>query len=136
MIQQTEPRVGTGAAIVADGRILLVQRVRPPEAGCWGLPGGKVDLFETVRAGVIREVREELGIEILEPQLLCVVDQIDAAAGEHWVAPTWLVTAFAGEPALQEPEKHSGLDWFALDALPKALTEATRQAVAALKARA
>ena len=133
--QQTEPRVGGGAAIVVDGRILLLRRLRPPEAGCWGLPGGKVDLFETVAGAVTREVREELGIGIDARDLLCVVDQIDRAGGEHWVAPVYLVRDFDGRPALQEPEKHSGLDWFGLDDLPTPLTESTRQAVAALKAR-
>ena len=58
------PRVGCGAAIVRNGRILLVRRKRMPEADHWGLPGGKVDPFETVPAAVVREVREELGIEV------------------------------------------------------------------------
>ncbi|RAK56465.1 NUDIX hydrolase [Phenylobacterium deserti] len=135
MTRQSEPRVGTGAAILQDGQILLLQRVRPPEAGCWGLPGGKVDLFETVAQAVIREVREELGIGIDARDLLCVVDQIDRAGGEHWIAPVYLVREFDGQPAIQEPEKHSGLAWFALDDLPTPLTESTRQAIAALQAR-
>lgn len=116
------PRVGCGAAILRDGKLLLIRRAKAPEAGCWGLPGGKVDPFETVRNAVRREVLEELGIEIVGERLLCVVDQIDEAQGDHWVAPVFLAREFKGEPALLEPEKHTGLGWFALDDLPRPLT--------------
>lgn len=132
---QGEPRVGCGAAIVVDGKILLLQRGTAPEAGCWGLPGGKIDLFETARAATVREVGEELGIVIEGPELLCIVDQIDAADGTHWVAPVYLATSFTGEPRNREPHKHPAIGWFALDALPAALTTPTIQALAALRDR-
>jgi ADP-ribose pyrophosphatase YjhB (NUDIX family) len=115
-----------------DGRLLLVRRLREPEAGCWGLPGGKVDFLEPVEAAVVREISEELGIALRELRLLCVVDQIDPARGEHWVAPTYITSVFDGEPRNLEPEKHGGVGWFALDALPQPLTVATRAAVAAI----
>jgi ADP-ribose pyrophosphatase YjhB (NUDIX family) len=51
-LQMRAPRLGCGAAILRAGRLLLVQRRRPPEAGHWGLPGGKVDWLETVPAAV------------------------------------------------------------------------------------
>jgi 8-oxo-dGTP diphosphatase len=129
----TEPRLGCGAAIVIDGRILLVRRLSNPEAGCWGLPGGKVDLYETVAAAVVREIREELGIEIEAGQLLCLVDQIDKSKAEHWFAPVFLVSTFTGEPKIVEPHKHDGLAWFPLDAMPDALTRSTVVALGALR---
>ena len=129
----TEPRLGCGAAIVADGRILLVRRLSDPEAGCWGLPGGKVDLYETVVAAVEREIREELGIDIKAGRLLCLVDQIDKLRGEHWFAPVFLVSGFTGEPKIVEPHKHDGLAWFPLDAMPEALTVSTIVALDALR---
>ena len=128
----SEPRVGCGAAIVLDGRILLLLRRTEPEAGCWGLPGGKVDLFEPAARACEREIAEELGIAIVADTLLCHADHIDRTRGLHWAAPIYLVTTFAGEPCLMEPEKHGGLDWFPLDALPAKLTTPTRAAVAAL----
>ena len=127
----TEPRVGCGAAIVVRGRILLIKRLSDPEAGCWGLPGGKVDLYEAVPAAVEREIKEELGIEIEAKALLCLVDHIDSAAGYHWVAPVYPVTEFAGQPEILEPHKHGGLEWFPVDAPPDALTYPT---VVALRA--
>lgn len=132
----TDPRLGCGAMIIQDGKLLLLRRLRAPEAGCWGLPGGKVDAFETVPAAVAREVLEETGLVIHHPTLLCVVDQIDRAAGTHWVAPVYTVSGFTGQPVLQEPHKHSGLDWFPLDALPAPLTHATTVALAALREKA
>jgi len=129
----TEPRLGCGAAIVVDGRILLVRRLNNPEAGCWGLPGGKVDLYEAVVSAVEREIREELGIDIKPDRLLCLVDQIDRSKGEHWFAPVFLVTGFTGEPRIVEPDKHDGLAWFPLDAVPDALTRSTIEALRALR---
>lgn len=126
-----QPAVGCGAFIVRDGCLLLIRRVRAPEAGCWGLPGGKVDMFETAAHAAMREVREEVGLELEAGPLLCLVDQIDRVAGTHWVAPVYTVATVHGEPHLCEPHKHDGLGWFALDALPQPLTVATQVAVQA-----
>ena len=129
------PRVGCGAAILRNGRLLLVRRKRPPEAGHWGLPGGKVDPYEKVADTAAREIEEELGIQIEAPDLLCVVDQIDRAGAQHWVAPVFLVERFIGEPAIREPEALAEMGWFDLSSLPAPLTEATRQALHALAGR-
>lgn len=131
-----QPAVGCGAFILRDGCLLLIRRVKPPEAGCWGLPGGKVDLFETTAQAAMREVREEVGLELQPGPLLCVVDQIDRAAGTHWVAPVYRTGAVRGEPHLCEPHKHDGLGWFALADLPHPLTMATQVAVQAFTALA
>ncbi|MHC0613932.1 NUDIX hydrolase [Komagataeibacter oboediens] len=132
----TSPRVGCGAAIMdRDGRILLLRRLKQPEAGCWGLPGGKVDPYETTAHAAEREIKEELGITIQARDLLCLVEQMDARAGYHWLSPVYLVTSWQGVPTLMEPDKHEGPCWYALDALPAELTEPTRQALAALRTR-
>jgi len=65
--------VGCGAAILRDGKLLLVQRLTEPEAGCWGLPGGKVDPFEPLAQAARREIEEELGILIADAARLCLV---------------------------------------------------------------
>ncbi len=72
------PKAGSGAAIVRDGRILLLKRVKTPEAGCWSLPGGKIDEGEPYETAIYREVEEELGIRLTDTQLLCVVNLIGA----------------------------------------------------------
>jgi len=128
------PRVGCGAALLRGDKLLLIRRAKDPEAGCWGLPGGKVDPFETVGDAVRREIFEELGVRIVDEQLLCLVDQIDEPRGEHWFGPVFLARAFTGEPAIREPEKHTDLGWFALATLPGPLTVAAQQALRKLEA--
>lgn len=126
------PRVGCGAAIIREGTILLVRRMRDPEAGHWGLPGGKVDPFELVVDATAREIKEELGIVITPRELLCVVDQIDRGAGEHWIAPVFRVEHYEGTPAIMESGALSDWGWFDIDAMPTPITEATKQAKAAM----
>lgn len=128
-VSDPEPRVGCGAAILQEGKLLLIQRKSEPEAGHWGFPGGKVDWLEPLPDAVLREVREELGIELVAPQLLTAVDQIDAEAPAHWVALAYRAEEFTGEPTLMEPEKHHDFGWFDLNDLPEKLTAATRMAL-------
>lgn len=132
--ESRRPGVGCGVAIVRDGKLLLVLRLRQPEADHWGLPGGKVDWGEPVRAAAAREIHEELGLIITPGRLLCMADTIDAGDGRHWTAPVYLVEDSVGEPAVMEPDKMGGCGWFPLDALPSPLTRATLAALAALEA--
>ena len=128
-----EPRLGVGVCIVRDGKLLLFRRLRAPDKGCWSIPGGKIDFLEPIEHGLRREVAEEVGVRLGELRLLCVTDQINPGTPEHWVAPTYLAESFSGEPVNLEPEKHEGLDWFALDALPSPLAVAVTQTLPALK---
>ncbi|QJE72387.1 NUDIX domain-containing protein [Aerophototrophica crusticola] len=130
-----QPRVGVGAFILHHGKLLLVLRKRDPEAGHWGLPGGKVDFLEPLETAIVREVAEELGVTIRLDGLLCVLDQIDPQARTHWVAPTYRAHITAGEPTVQEPDALGGCGWFELDALPQPLTLATHTALAHLLTR-
>nr|WP_294168225.1 NUDIX domain-containing protein [uncultured Sphingomonas sp.] len=127
------PRVGCGAAIIDGGKLLLVRRRRDPEAGCLGLPGGKLDTFEPVADATAREIREELGIAVRPTELICLVDQIDRIAGHHWVAPVFRIERYEGTPSIMEPDALSDMGWFDLDTLPAPLTQPTEQAVAAFK---
>ncbi|ATQ42736.1 NUDIX domain-containing protein [Caulobacter mirabilis] len=131
--ESKRPGAACGAAILRDGRLLLVKRLRQPEADHWGLPGGKIDWGEGLRAAVAREIAEEVGLTITPDRLLCIAETIDKGDGMHWVAPTYLVEDAVGEAALLEPDKMGGVAWFPLDALPEPLTDATKAALAALK---
>jgi len=126
----TEPRLGVGAFIGdAAGRLLLVKRRRAPEAGHWGLPGGKVEFGETLVEAVAREIQEELGVVIAVGDLVCIVDQIDRLEVTHWVAPTYRATIVGGEPSNREPAALEAIGWFEHDNLPSPLTLATRRAL-------
>lgn len=127
-----QPGVGCGAAILRDGRLLLVKRRRAPEAGAWSLPGGKVDFGERVEDAIRREVAEEIGVEIELTRPLALVQMI-GVDGQHWVSPTWTARLVAGEPRNVEPEKHEALLWADLDNPPLPLALAAREAIAALR---
>jgi len=133
-VSERAPGVGCGAAIVRDGQILLIKRLRPPEAGCWSLPGGKVDFLESVAAAVVREIREEIGVTIALDRGLGVVEMI-GLDDQHWVSPIYLAHIVAGEPRVCEPEKHENIEWFPLDQPPAPLSAAARDAYAALAVR-
>lgn len=127
-------RVGCGAFIEDDqGRLLLVKRRRNPEANHWGLPGGKVDFLEPVPDTILREIREELDVDIALTGLLCVVDQIDPAGPSHWVNPVHRARIVRGMPRVMEPDALADWGWFHPDALPLPLTLSTRVAVAAAR---
>ena len=128
------PGVGCGAAIVREGRIVLVKRLKAPEAGHWSLPGGKVDFLERVEDAVAREIREEIGVDIALERALGVSELI-GVDGQHWVSPVYLARIERGEPANREPGKLEAVAWFALDAPPEPLALAAREAIAAIKTR-
>lgn len=71
------PVVGVGAVVWKDGRVLLIQRGKPPRRGSWSLPGGHQEVGETVAATARREVREETGVEVRLLGIAAVVDLIE-----------------------------------------------------------
>jgi len=84
------PFAGVGAIVVADdGRVLLVKRSNPPLAGRWSLPGGVIDVGETIEQAVAREVREETGLEVAVGPQVEVVERIhrdaDGRVEYHYV---------------------------------------------------
>jgi 8-oxo-dGTP diphosphatase len=74
------PVAGVGAVIISDGRVLLIQRGQEPLKGEWSLPGGAVELGETLQEAVCREVLEETGL-VVEP--LAVVEVFDRIARDE-----------------------------------------------------
>jgi 8-oxo-dGTP diphosphatase len=70
------PRVGVGAVVLHESRVLLVKRGQAPALGKWSLPGGLVDLGETTREAVVREVAEECGLRIAVVDVAGVVERV------------------------------------------------------------
>ena len=70
------PIVGVGAVIVDDGQVVLIRRRYEPLAGQWSLPGGAVELGETLEASVVREMREETGLDVEVGPVIEVFDRI------------------------------------------------------------
>src|SRR5262245_19873539 len=83
------PIVGVGAVVVDGDRVLLVRRANEPSKGEWSIPGGAVEVGETLEAAVRREVREETGLDIVVGPVVEVLDRIrkdaDGRAQFHYV---------------------------------------------------
>jgi 8-oxo-dGTP diphosphatase len=102
----TRPYLAVSAAIFRAGRVLIVRRARPPAHGLYTLPGGGVELGETLEEAVIREVREETALDIA-PVALAGYRQAIArdAAGRierHFVILPFAARWIAGEISLNE----------------------------------
>jgi 8-oxo-dGTP diphosphatase len=96
-----------GAAIVRGGRLLACRRTSPPEAANrWELPGGKVEEGESPDEALVREVREELGLEIQVTRWLAA----EAVVRDGVSLRAALATITSGEPA---PVEHDAVRWLA-----------------------
>ena len=70
------PIVGVAAVVIEDHGVVLVRRGRPPAYGEWSLPGGAVELGETLEQALVREVQEEIGLQVEVVELVAVLDRI------------------------------------------------------------
>lgn len=94
------PRIGVGVVILLNGRLVLVQRQKPPARNKWTLPGGMIELGERAVDAAIREAREETGLDIRIDSLLEAIDYIrNDAQGMlkyHYVLLDYLAYAVGG----------------------------------------
>jgi mutator protein MutT len=74
------PVLGVGGVVFDAGRVLLVKRGHEPLRGEWTIPGGRVELGETVTAAVVRELREETGLIVEAGPVIEVVDRVETDA--------------------------------------------------------
>lgn len=101
--------------MVEDGRVLLVMRGREPNRGLWAVPGGKVDLGESVHEAVRREVAEETGLVVEVGDVLWVGESIGPGRPPQWhyVLVDFLARLLSGEAAAADDADAVG--WFDVD---------------------
>jgi 8-oxo-dGTP diphosphatase len=106
------PLVGVGGVVIDKGRALLIRRASEPLRGEWSIPGGMLELGETLEQGVARELREETGLQVRVLELIEVFERIVyAPKGEsrhggdrqrprfHYVIADYLCERISGEHA-------------------------------------
>jgi 8-oxo-dGTP diphosphatase len=95
------PLVGVGAVIIEEGRVLLVKRGHPPLAGEWSIPGGVLELGETLRQAAAREAQEETCLTVDPTELLGVYDRVlrddNGHILYHYVLVDFLCRRVAGD---------------------------------------
>jgi len=125
------PMVGVGGVVIDQGRALLVRRAREPALGEWTIPGGLLEVGETLAAGVAREIQEETGLTVRVLELIEALERIFLNSGEvrpgveparvaadlreatrmpkarirpryHYVILDYLCERVSGEPAINE----------------------------------
>ncbi len=100
------PLVGVGAVILQQGRVLLIRRGAEPMKGRWSIPGGLVELGESLNDAVCRECLEETGLEVETVVLVELLDRIhmeETRVRYHYVIADYLCRVTGGEP-------HAGSD--------------------------
>lgn len=101
-IYPPRPILGVGGLIFDGDRILLIKRAKDPGRGRWSIPGGAVELGETVHQALIREMDEEVGLGVRPGPLVEVVERIfrddDERITYHYIILDYLCRVVSGRP--------------------------------------
>lgn len=96
------PMAGVGAIIFRGDTVLLVKRGNPPSAGKWSIPGGLVELGESLETAVRREVREEVGLDVKVIDLVAALDRViydsNSRIEYHYILLDFLCESVLGDP--------------------------------------
>ena len=95
----SHPVVGVGAVVLRGREVLLIKRGKEPLRGRWLVPGGTVELGETLQEAVVREVREETGLDVVPREVVLVFDRIDrdgAGVRYHYVIVDYVCDVVGG----------------------------------------
>jgi ADP-ribose pyrophosphatase len=124
------PQVAVGAIVIKDGRVLLVKRNQPPSKGLWAIPGGRVEIGETLKEAAEREIIEETGLTIRAGDPVYTFDVIERdEAGRvrfHYVIVDLVADYLSGE--LNASDDASEARWVTPEELENLLiSQSTRE---------
>ncbi len=127
--------IGVGGGVFIfnnNNEILLTRRAKGArnDVGKWSKPGGTVEYGEKVADALVREVKEELNIDIVMTGYLPHIDHFLSKEKQHWVAFNYIAKMIGGTLCNMEPHKCDGVAWFACDRLPENITQTTREPIA------
>lgn len=114
--------IGVGAVILNDEeKVFLALRGKKArnEVGKWECPGGTVHFGETLKETIIREIKEEFGVDIEVFEQLKAVDHLIPKEKQHWVGIAFVCKIKKGAPKILEPHKCEKIGWFTLREMEK-----------------
>ena len=118
------PIVAVGAVILDGDRVLLIQRGQEPLKGEWSLPGGAVEIGETLAAALVREVREETSLDVVVGPVVDVLDSIrrdvDGRTEYHYIIIDYACRVRADTSTAATPGTDAaGARWVLVDELDR-----------------
>lgn len=127
----SKPAVGIGVIIENSQRLILVGKRKGSHAPCYSIPGGHLEIGESFEQGAIREVAEETGLQISNPKVIAVTNNLDTyrQEGYHSISVILQVIHDNGHPRLMEPDKCEGWIWVDPRQLPQPHFDASESAI-------
>lgn len=126
-----KPGVGLGIIVVNQQGKILIGKRKGSHAQYYSIPGGKLHLGETFENGAARELKEETNLEIKNPQVIAVTNNLGTYhdEGVHFISIILLIKEFFGEPKVMELEKCEGWMWVDPNHLPMPHFDASQMAI-------
>ena len=126
------PILGVGGVVLDGNRVLLVRRGREPLKGLWSIPGGAVEVGETREEALVREIKEETGLDVEVGPLVAVLDRIrrdaDGRVEYHYVLVDYACRPRGGE--LKASTDVDRAQWVRIDDLDRfELTDGTARVI-------
>ncbi len=131
MEEFTRPRIGVGVVIINNDGYVLVGRRKGSFAQKYSIPGGSIDKGETFETTAIREIKEETNLDILNPKVIAVTNNLETykEEGKHYISIVLLVKEYSGQLKNKEPEKCENWEWVDPNNLPLPHFDASRLAI-------
>lgn len=117
-MEKERPKIGVNVFLVKDGKVLMGKRIGKVGYGTWGLPGGHLEMGESLAFCAKRELLEETGIKAQEVEFLHLINGPREDDHSHYVHINFLAKNWEGKPEVTEPDKFEAWEWFDMNKLP------------------
>jgi 8-oxo-dGTP diphosphatase len=130
-VSSETPKVGIGIIVVNDKGEILIGKRKNSHAPYYSIPGGHMEIGETFTQCAAREMEEETGIIIRNPEVIAITNNLVTfqESGKHYISVALLVTDFTGNAELKEPDKCEGWLWINPKEVPNPQFDASEQSI-------